>query len=143
MTTNNTEFTGFEVREELNRAFEEEGINPNYTLLGFDGFNKNNPAALTALCGQIAAHMKDGAEDEDGESHFDPLELKTYRNDEDHSDYIIRACLAYGGPSVDIELDNRRAIVTATNWGESIRVRFPADEDLPVINLLREIGGAF
>lgn len=138
MTTNNTEFTGFEVREELNRAFDAEGLSPDYTLLGFDGFNKNNPAALASLCGQIAAHMKD---DEDEGSAL--LSCDVYRKEENPGDYIIRACVAYGGPSVDIELDNRRAIVTATNWGESIRVRFPADEDLPVINLLREIGEAF
>lgn len=139
MTTNNTEFTGFEVREELDRAFDAEGLSPDYTLISFDGFHKSNPAALASLCGQIAAHLKDGEDEEDG----DFLSCDVYRKEENPGDYIIRACLAYGGPSVDIELDNRRAIVTATNWGESIRVRFPADEDLPVINLLREIGEAF
>ena len=77
----------------------------------------------------------------DNEDDF--LSCDVYRKEENPGDYIIRACLAYGGPSVDIELDNRQAIVTAANWGESIRVRFPADEDLPVINFLREIGEVF
>ena len=130
-----TTLTGFEVREELNRAFDAEGLSPDYTLMGFDGFYKNNPAALASLCGQIATHMKDN------EGEF--LSCDVYRKEENPGDYIIRACLAYGGPSVDIELDNRRAIVTATNWGESIQIRFPAEEDLPVINLLREIGEVF
>ena len=33
-----TTFTGFEVREELNRAFDAEGLSPDYTLMGCDGF---------------------------------------------------------------------------------------------------------
>ena len=37
-----TTFTGFEVREELNRAFDAEGLSPDYTLMGFDGFYTQN-----------------------------------------------------------------------------------------------------